>query len=222
MSAPLCEVRGLEHRYGPGCQWAIDSLRVMPGQAIALTGASGSGKTTLLEWLAGLNHQRGDVDFEGEPGELYRRPCASAGGSETIGLVFQDSALLQALTVEENILLPLRLLDRALAPARRELEPQMRRAGIAHLAGRRLAGLSQGEQQRAGVLRALQHKPRLILADEPTASLDAESAARIVDLLFDARERFGAALVCVSHDPRVLERFDTRWSMEDFRVEAQP
>ncbi|MEZ6019320.1 MAG: ATP-binding cassette domain-containing protein [Planctomycetota bacterium] len=196
---------------------------VMPGQAIALTGASGSGKTTLLEWLAGLNHpQRGDVDFEGEPWRALSPAVRQRRRLETIGLVFQDNALLQALTVEENILLPLRLLDWALAPARRELEPQMRRAGIAHLAGRRLAGLSQGEQQRAGVLRALQHKPRLILADEPTASLDAESAARIVDLLFDARERFGAALVCVSHDPRVLERFDTRWSMEDFRVEAQP
>ena len=183
------------------------SFVVEPGAIVAVTGPSGAGKTSLLHAIAGLvkpdagTVSWGDLDVTALPEtarDRWRR--------DTVGLVFQDFQLLDELGVLENILLPARfdhwrtpraLAERATALAERVgLDPRRQRAGA----------LSAGEQQRVAIARALLRRPQLILADEPTANLDAENSLRVLDLLIDSARQAQAGILLVSHDPAALAR----------------
>jgi putative ABC transport system ATP-binding protein len=183
------------------------SFVVEPGTVIAITGPSGAGKTTLLHAIAGLvQPNAGTVSW----GELSVTALAEAGRDrwrrDTVGLVFQDYQLLAELGVLENILLPACfdhwrtprcLVERAATLAAR--------VGLDHR-GLRAGALSRGEQQRLAIARALLRNPMLILADEPTASLDAGNGTRVADLLVQAARESGANVLLVSHDAELLGR----------------
>jgi putative ABC transport system ATP-binding protein len=183
------------------------SFVVEPGAVVAVTGPSGAGKTTLLHAVGGLAKPDvgkvswGDLDVTALPEagrDRWRR--------DTVGLVFQDFQLLAELGVLENILLPARfdhwrtpqvLVERAAMLAARV---GLDRRGL------RASALSRGEQQRVAIARALMRDPQLILADEPTASLDSESSARVTDLLIESARETQASILLVSHDKALLKR----------------
>jgi putative ABC transport system ATP-binding protein len=181
------------------------SLAVEPGAIVGVTGPSGAGKTTLLHIIAGLLRPDGGAVRWGsaELGTLAEA-ARDRWRRDNVGLVFQDFQLLAELSVIENILLPIRFDQwRATRAARGRAAMLANRVG---LDGRtaRAGALSRGEQQRLAIARALMRAPRLILADEPTASLDAENGARVRDLLLDCARESGASLLFVSHDATLL------------------
>jgi putative ABC transport system ATP-binding protein len=169
-------------------------LAVTSGEAVAVVGASGSGKSTLLAILAGLDTpSAGRVDIEGA--ELRGR---------SVGFVFQSFQLLPSLTALENVMLPLELAENPNAPdlAREMLE----RVGLGERLQHYPKHLSGGEQQRVALARAFVVRPKLLFADEPTGSLDAESGAAVIRLLFEMNHEYGTTLVLVTHDEQLASR----------------
>ena len=195
-----------------GDSFHLNATLTIPAAAhAALVGPSGSGKTTLLRLIAGLDApQKGSVLIVGAPlGDASWR-------ATHLGFVFQHFALLDYLTVRENILLPFRIAGREPdAAAHSRLDGLIDRAGLRDCVGRRPDQLSHGERQRVAVCRALVHQPTLILADEPTASLDPQTGQAIVDLLRAEATSSGAALLMVTHDPSLLDTFDPVLRMQD-------
>jgi predicted ABC-type transport system involved in lysophospholipase L1 biosynthesis ATPase subunit len=205
-------VEDLRFRYAPGSfGLAVDSLRVARGQAVACIGPSGSGKSTLIQLLTGiLVPDEGVVTLADRPlsglGEDDRRARRSA----EVGFVFQEFELFDYLTALDNVLLPfrvardLRVTAEIVARARRLAEA----CGIEAVLARRPRRLSQGERQRVAICRALVTEPDLVIADEPTGSLDPDTGGAILDLLFGQVRERGATLFTVTHDHAVLDRFD--------------
>ena len=186
----------------------IDRLAVAAGERVALTGPSGAGKTTALHVAAGIARPHsGRVLWGDRVVSAEREAVRDRWRRETVGFVFQNFHLVPELDILSNILIAHwfsawrvdgALRDRALALAERMgLPDPRRRAGV----------LSRGEQQRVAIARALVHRPAIVFADEPTASLDAETGAVIGTLLVEAVAETGASLVAVSHDARLIARF---------------
>ena len=202
-----------------GAVRAVDgaSLRVEAGTGLAITGPSGCGKSTLLGLMGGLDvPTTGRVSIGGrEISTLPELELARVRRHE-IGLVFQSDNLLPFLTATENVSLQLSMDDPGDGDAR-SLE-LLGGLGLAEEATKFPDQLSGGQRQRVAVARALIHRPTLIVADEPTGSLDAESAIVVVDLLLAARRASGATLVLVTHDPAVAERLDRTVRMLDGRL----
>ncbi|MDY0072936.1 MAG: ATP-binding cassette domain-containing protein [Thauera sp.] len=181
------------------------SFRIQAGEAVAIVGASGSGKSTLLGLLAGLDlASSGQIFIQGrELGVLDEDQRAALRG-EHIGFVFQSFQLLPMLSALENVMLPLELAGRsdARALARHWLE----RVGLGarlHHSPRQLSG---GEQQRVALARAFVTGPTLLLADEPTGNLDADTGRRIMELMFELQSEVGTTLVLVTHDEALAAR----------------
>ncbi len=216
MSSGLA-VNDLRFAYpGGDAALAVRGLAVDRGEAVALTGPSGAGKTTLLRLIAGiLAPSAGRIVFDGQDLRLLSAAVLRRLRLARMGVVFQDFALMEYLTVSENVLLPLRLG----AGARAEHETAARRLTDQLEIGRYwqkpAAELSQGERQRVAIARALVHAPDLVLADEPTASLDGARKMTAAGLMLtDARER-KASLIMVTHDPELLPLFDRVVNLED-------
>lgn len=184
-------------------------LSVDAGQSVALMGASGTGKTTLLHTVCGLRTpSAGAVRVGGGVISALSDARRAAIRLRRFGLVFQSDELLPELTVGENVGLPLRLIgqrrDGAVGEVRRVLEA----LGIADLENRRPHEVSGGQAQRAAIARAVVHRPDVVLADEPTASLDEDAARTAMALLIDTARLTGAATLVVTHDPDVADRCD--------------
>jgi putative ABC transport system ATP-binding protein len=218
-------VTDLEFDYGrPGFALRASRLDVVSSEAVAFVGPSGSGKTTFLYLVAGILQARrgsirvGDVDVQ-KLGDAERRRFRS----RMIGFVFQELELIEYLSAMENIVLPVRLFGdrRELAAARERAAVLAARVGIAPQLGKLPGALSQGERQRVALARALINAPPLLLADEPTSSLDARSASSALDLLFELVRESGTTLLMLTHDTRQLPRFDRVVSLPDFD-EAAP
>jgi len=180
-------------------------LAVTQGEAVAVVGASGSGKSTLLAILAGLDQpSAGTVQLDGSDlGALDEDARAELRG-RAVGFVFQSFQLLPALTALENVMLPLEIAGAAGAEeaARAVLE----RVGLAERLQHYPKHLSGGEQQRVALARAFVVRPKLLLADEPTGSLDAESGADVIRLIFDMNREAGTTLMMVTHDESLARR----------------
>lgn len=179
------------------------SLALSPGEVLALLGPSGSGKTTLLHLLGGLLPlQAGEVYWEEEPirglseGELAKRRLGF------LGLVLQHHFLMPELTALENVLLPGYLAGRV---DRKRGEALLERVGLGHRKDAFPLALSGGERQRLAVARALYLRPRLVLADEPTASLDRRMAREVFSLLLSLAREEGAALLLATHDETLVQ-----------------
>src|SRR5687768_4728021 len=180
-------------------------LAVTRGEAVAVVGASGSGKSTLLAILAGLDTpSAGTVDLDGvDLGELDEDARARLRAMN-VGFVFQSFQLLPALTALENVMLPLELSNDAKAD---ELARGMlTRVGLGERLHHYPKHLSGGEQQRVALARAFVVRPKLLLADEPTGSLDADSGAEVIRLLFEMNREYGTTLVMVTHDETLAAR----------------
>lgn len=203
----------------PGAPFQLSTapFSVARGEAVAIVGPSGSGKSTLLSLLSGtLVPQGGSVTVDGVELSAQNEPARRAFRLARIGQVFQRVELLEYLSLEENILLPLRLADMRLAPAHRSRAAGLlARVGLADKTKRKPGTLSQGERQRAGICRALIAAPPLVLADEPTSSLDGASAGPVLDLFFQLVKEEGATLVCLTHDRAILPRFGRVMAMEE-------
>jgi len=195
------------------------SLEVESGSSVALMGPSGSGKTTLLHLLAALTRpDSGQVWLEGERiDDLAERSRASLRRRK-IGFIFQDHALLRHLSAIENVVLPtLGARDLAVGVAERA-RGLLEEAGLGDRLHHRPSALSLGQCQRVAVCRARINRPKLLLADEPTGSLDRTQADALMDDLLTAHARQGCALLVVTHDERVASRMGRVLDLVDGRL----
>lgn len=194
------------------------SLDLRPEEALVLTGPSGSGKSTLLHIVGTLDTPTsGDVEIDGtNPATLDEKALARFRNS-TIGFVFQESHLLPQYSVLENVMLP------ALAHSGTTDDPAvwgkelLDRVGLSHRLRHRPAELSGGERQRVAVARALINRPRLLLCDEPTGSLDADTAESIANLLFQLHAQESNMLLVVTHSVELARRFSRRLELREGR-----
>jgi ABC-type lipoprotein export system ATPase subunit len=209
-----CDAASRTYGHGGTAATALQpaTCEVGEGARIAIVGPSGSGKTTLLHLLAGLDTpSTGSVSWPAIGGIEALRPGP-------VAVIFQGPSLLGALTVEENVALPALLAGTPAGDARAHARELLDLLELRDLADKLPEEISGGQSQRVAVARALAREPELILADEPTGQLDHASAARVVDVLLEAADHAGAALVVCTHDPAVAERFGTRWSMASGRL----
>lgn len=189
------------------------------GTSLAILGASGSGKSTLLGLLAGLDlPSSGTVRVFGRNLYDMDEDERAAWRASHVGFVFQTFQLLGQMTALENVMLPLELAGdpQAETKARALLE----RVGLAERLHHYPKTLSGGEQQRVALARAFAPNPPLLLADEPTGSLDAATGERVIDLLFAMNRQAGATLVLVTHDPELARRCERRLTLKAGRVES--
>jgi putative ABC transport system ATP-binding protein len=179
---------------------------VREGDFIALSGPSGSGKTTLLHLIGGIERpSEGAVYFEGKSlGNMSARELAGLR-AHSFSFVFQTFNLLPVLTAAENVEFPLHLKAMTGAERRERVEWALTEVGLSGFADHRPAELSGGQRQRVAIARALAGRPRIVLADEPTAALDTSTGWEILQLMRGLREKYGLTIIFSSHDPRVLE-----------------
>lgn len=189
------------------------NLQVLPTQVIAILGPSGSGKSTLLHLLGGLDRpSTGEVLWGGRAVQALPQGVLARERARTLGLVFQHHYLLEDLTVLENVTLPGRLQGRPDEARGRDL---LARTGLGARASFLPGRLSGGERQRVAVARALYNRPRVVLADEPTGSLDRVSAKSVYELLAQLAKEEGSAVVMVTHDEGLVEHVDARFRLQD-------
>jgi putative ABC transport system ATP-binding protein len=199
------------------------NLDIGSGETVAIVGASGSGKSTLLGLLAGLDvPSSGEVRLFGvnlfdrdEDGRARLR-------AQTIGFVFQSFQLLPHLTALENVLLPMELSGRTPdgIDAGRAAREMLARVGLAERLSHYPKTLSGGEQQRVALARAFVLRPPLLLADEPTGSLDARTGEAVIELMFELNRERGSTLVLVTHDPQIAARCGRRIELHAGRIVA--
>jgi ABC-type lipoprotein export system ATPase subunit len=179
-------------------------LSVRQGETVALCGASGSGKSTLLNILGGLDSpDHGEVLVEGKPVRTADERTALL--RHTVGFVFQLHNLIGDLTLMENCLVPALAAGRRPADVRDRIMHLLEATGIVHRARRPVQELSGGERQRAAVCRALVNQPHIVLADEPTGSLDLENGRKVFDVLLELVAREQVTLVLATHDRELAE-----------------
>jgi putative ABC transport system ATP-binding protein len=185
------------------------TLGVATGEALALVGPSGCGKSTLLHMIGGLDRpDRGTVTVAGTQWHSLRGRKLAERRRQTCGFVFQNLVLLPAATAWENIEIPLVLAGVPRNQRRDRVAELLDQVGLGDVGNHLPDQLSGGQQQRVGIARALVHSPRLVLADEPTGSLDSVAAQGVATLLVDVARRSGATVVLVTHDPAVAAHAD--------------
>lgn len=199
---------------------AIDQFRVEKGEKVFLHGPSGSGKSTLLNLLAGvLNPQRGKIFINGEEINLLSATKRDQFRGDHIGFIFQRFNLINYLSISENISLPIRSSKVRKKKMKGSLIEEITRL-IKHLdlenfVGQKAMNLSVGQQQRVAVARALIGNPEIIIADEPTSSLDDDVTGKFVDLLLDECKKTQTTVLFVSHDKRLASHFDREVSLNE-------
>jgi putative ABC transport system ATP-binding protein len=201
MSAPLVQVTDVHKTFAHGEVNALRgvSMRIEPGEFVAIKGASGSGKSTLLHLLAALDvADRGEIVVAGT--NLRQLPNPNRYRRETIGLVFQLHALLPHLDAQQNVEIPMFGTARSLRERRAAAIELLAAVGLGRKEHRRPPEMSGGERQRVAVARALANDPLVLLADEPTGSLDPEAVATVLALFRRIREERGVTIVMVTHD----------------------
>lgn len=193
----------------------VPALNVPAGGRLAITGGSGSGKSTLVNIMTGLERLRsGHASWNGTDLSNLSEGARDRFRARHIGLVMQDFHLFAGLSAIDNILLPARLARVATSECVARGRELMQRFGLER-PNQPIETMSRGEMQRVAVARALLRKPGVIIADEPTASLDAEAGAAVADLLLDVAEQDGSTLIVVSHDARLVERLPRRIELKN-------
>lgn len=205
---PAIDARALTKRYLDGTtrRTVVDAvtLEVPRGAWLVVTGPSGSGKSTLLGLLGGMvTPTSGELRLLGEDAVHLRDHHRAELRRRVVGFVFQELGLVPAMTLEENVLLPL-VPTGVSAAERARIDALLERFGLAKLRGARASSLSGGERQRGALVRALVRDPAIVLLDEPTAHVDAEAAAVILEHL-DRLAKDGKTIVTTTHDPRLRD-----------------
>ena len=205
----MLEIRGLAKSFAGTPLFDAVDLDVAAGEWVAVVGESGSGKSTLLNIVAGIDRpDGGTVRLEGRALDYGDDESLALWRRRNVGFVFQAFHLLPYLDVGENVALPLALLGVAAAERASRAGAMLDAVGLAGFAKRRPATLSGGEMQRAAIARALVHRPRLLLADEPTGNLDEANAVAVLDCLREAAREAKAAALLVTHSPMAAARAD--------------
>jgi putative ABC transport system ATP-binding protein len=222
MSEIVVSARGLTKAFGDGRQrvWALRGvdLAVRSGEFLALVGPSGSGKTTLLNLIGALDvPTAGELMVLGQPIGSLSKHARARLRLQSLGFVFQAYNLVPVLTALENVEFVLEL--QGVGKERRDrARAVLIDLGLGDLADRRIAELSGGQQQRVAVARAVAARPKLVLADEPTANLDGENAETLMHLMRDLRDRYAMTFVFSTHDPRVVAHAVRVVTLVDGRV----
>jgi putative ABC transport system ATP-binding protein len=219
----MLAVRGVNRTFGSGAT-AVHALRdvsfdVEPGTMVALVGRSGSGKTTLLNVVGGLDRpDAGTVRVGGAEVTALDEDGLSRLRRESVAYVFQTFGLIPVLSAAENVGVPLRMSRTPIAERERRVELLLDLVGLAGHAEQRPGELSGGQQQRVAIARALAASPRLLVADEPTGQLDAETGLSVMALLRGVVESEGVTALVSTHDPVMMSLADRVLNISDGRV----
>ena len=216
---PVLEVESLTKAYAKRLILRGVSFKLDQGERVALLGPSGSGKTTVLNCVGGVDRaDSGSVTIAGQVlGELGADELAHLRHRH-IGTVFQFYHLLPTLCAAENIELPLQLLGVATSERESRVRELLERVGISHRAAALPGQLSGGERQRVAIARAVVHRPTLILADEPTGSLDSATGEQVLDLLAEIVRETHAAMLLVTHSPEAVKHCERVFRMQDGEI----
>jgi len=223
MTEPMVTARGLSRTYGAGAL-AVHALQdvsfdVAPGELVAIVGRSGSGKTTLLNLIGGLDRpDAGTVSVDGTEVTGLDDEGLSRLRRDSISYVFQTFGLIPALTAAENVGVPLRLRRTPADLRDRRVALLLDLVGLRDHADQRPAELSGGQQQRVAIARALAGSPRLLVADEPTGQLDAETGLAVMALLRGLVESEGVTVIVSTHDPVLMALADRVLTIADGRL----
>lgn len=225
---PLVHVRNVSKHFGEG-ETRVDALRdvsleVHPGEVVALLGPSGSGKTTLLNVIGcivepntGWLSLDGEVVYDGH----WMRSDLRKLRLEKIGFIFQFHNLLPFLNSTDNVAVVLNLAGFDAAESKLRAIELLDYLEVGHRKDAMPANLSGGEAQRVAIARALANRPRIILADEPTAALDSQRAGIVMDLLRKVAVEQEAAILAVTHDEKIFDRFDRIFHLRDGRLDGE-
>jgi putative ABC transport system ATP-binding protein len=223
VAAPMLTVRGVDRTFGSGAG-AVHALRdvsfdVAPGTMVAVVGRSGSGKTTLLNVVGGLDRpDAGTVVVDGMEVTALDEEGLSRLRRESVAYVFQTFGLIPVLSAAENVGVPLRMSRRPVEERERRVALLLELVGLADHAEQRPGELSGGQQQRVAIARALAASPRLLIADEPTGQLDAETGLSVMALLRGVVESEGVTALVSTHDSVMMSLADRVLHISDGRV----
>lgn len=218
---PILEVADVHMAYGPVAALDGTTLDVAEGEWVAVSGPSGSGKSTLLGLIAALDHpDRGEIRFRGR--DLATLSRLDRYRRLDVGLVFQLHNLIPHLDAQANVEIAMLGAHRSRAERHQRVVELLEMVDLANLASRRPSEMSGGERQRVAVARALANRPAVLLADEPTGSLDPASAANIVEVFSRLHRSEGATIVMVTHDSSVAAAADRVVVLEGGRIRTEP
>ena len=228
-SSPLVRVERVSKHFGEG-ESRVDALRevsinVYSGQVVALLAPSGSGKTTLLNVIGCiLDPDSGSIEIDGErvlENGRWLRSNLRQLRLDKIGFIFQFHNLIPFLDAADNVALVLQLAGKDTMTARARALELLDYLEVSHRMSSMPANLSGGEAQRVAIARALANRPRIILADEPTAALDSKRAGIVMDLLRKVAIEQDAAIIAVTHDDKIFDRFDRIFHLRDGRLDGE-
>ena len=194
-------------------------LQIETGEFIAIWGPSGSGKTTLLNLIGAIDEPtEGTLIMDGrEVCRLSDNACSELR-NKTVGFIFQGFNLVPVLSALENVMLPLQIQGMTAAKAETKALDRLQEVGLTDLADHRPSKMSGGQQQRVAIARALVTNPSLVIADEPTANLDSETARMIINLMRELNEKDQTTFIFSTHDQRLLDRVKRLVRLEDGRI----
>jgi putative ABC transport system ATP-binding protein len=221
---PLVRLQDAHRRFhlGETVVKALDgvTLDIHPGEFMAVWGPSGSGKSTLMN-LVGLIDapDDGQVWFENQDSRNLDDDALTAFRGRRIGFVFQSFNLVPVLSALENVMLPMQIAGTGKSVARERAAQALAEVGLERFVASRPDRLSGGQRQRVAIARALAIRPRLVVADEPTANLDSENSRMVVDLMREMNRAHGVTFVFTTHDPRLLDHVDRKVLLRDGRIE---
>ncbi len=219
----MVTLRGLTKTYSHGGATVAAlhdvDLDIQRGEFCAFVGPSGCGKSTLLNLIAGLDSPTsGDLVLDGQDTGTLSNFEWTKIRREVIGIVFQAFHLVHGLTAEENIALPLMLRGEPSQAIQKRVDDMLEMVGMSHRRHHRPAEMSGGEQQRIAIARALAHRPRLLLADEPTGNIDSHQGAEIMTLIRTLATAGGQTVLLVTHSDQAAQAADYIWRMQDGRL----
>ncbi|TVP15102.1 ABC transporter ATP-binding protein [Shewanella sp. KCT] len=217
-------IQALTKIYNPESDFPVAAvksldLNIAQGEFVAIMGPSGSGKTTLLNMIGGIDSpSSGAVFIDGEDITHLSEQALIAFRRDHVGFIFQDYSLLPVLTALENVEFVMQLQGHSEAECRERAMALLTQVGLTAQKDKIPAKLSGGQQQRVAVARALAPRPRFVMADEPTANLDAKSTAELLDIMQSLNEQEGTTFIFSTHDPRVIARAKRVIVFEDGRL----
>ena len=226
MSSALVQVRELGKVFTKGAQHIVAlasiNLQIREGEFVSLMGPSGSGKSTLLNLMAGIDRpSSGSLQVLATELVGLSEDQLATWRNQNIGFVFQPFNLIPVLTAFENVELPLLLTALSKSERREHVETALRLVNLTERASHYPRQLSGGEEQRVAIARAIVTDPRLMLADEPTGDLDADSAKAVLDILSALNQDFGKTIVMVTHDPKAAAFAGTKHYLEKGVLQTQ-
>ena len=218
----MIDIKGITKSFGSLQVLKGIDLRIEQGEVVSIVGPSGAGKTTLLQIIGTLDKpDGGEITIDGTDVSKLSSKKLSEFRNKRIGFVFQFHQLLPEFTAVENIMLPALIAGASKGEAKKRAMELLDFMGLSERAGHKPAELSGGENQRVAVARALVNKPAVILADEPSGSLDSKNKAELHQLFFDLRDKTGQTFVIVTHDENLAAITDRTIKMKDGMLETE-